>query len=150
MQKLCIAAYDVGRHIEGKKHAIVNRNNMNYASNTSNTLIDGNVECDGYANRRKKATYKRRKRTTYKRKHTKLEGVDVLHWEKREQTSEGGGKRINSMKKKNGGDYKEGNDKIGVGEKYTIIKLFKCNFCIFKSKYKWVVRRHVEKKHSII
>ena len=50
----------------------------------------------------------------------------------------------------NGGDYKEGNDKMGVGEKYTQIKLFKYNFCIFKSKYKWVVRRHVEKKHSII
>ena len=46
-------AYDVRRHIEGK-HARVNRNNNNMNNNTSNTLIDGNVECDGYANRRKK------------------------------------------------------------------------------------------------
>ena len=51
-------AYDVRRHIEGKKHAIVNRNNMNYASNTSNTLIDGNAECGGYANRRKRVHIK--------------------------------------------------------------------------------------------
>ena len=124
-------AYDVRRHIEGK-HAIVNRNNNNMNNNTSNTLIDGNAECDVYANRRKKATYKRRKRTTYKRKPTKYEK----------------GKIIDRGVKENGGDYKEGNDKMVVGEKYSIIKLFKCNFCIFKSKYKWVVRRHLEKKHS--
>jgi hypothetical protein len=116
-------AYDVRRHIEGK-HAIVNRNNMNYASNTSNTLIDGNVECDGYANRRKKGTYKR--------KPTKFEKEKIL----------------DRGVKENGGDYKEGNDKMVIGEKYSIIKIFQCNFCIFKSKHKWVVRRHLEKKHS--
>ena len=85
-------AYDVRRHIEGKKHAIVNRNNMNYASNTSNTLIDGNVECDGYANRRKKGTYKRK----------------PIKFEKE--------KIIDRGVKENGGDYKEGNDKMVIGE----------------------------------
>ena len=48
-------AYDVRRHIEGK-HAIVNRNNN--MNNTSNTLVDGNAECGGYANRRKRVHIK--------------------------------------------------------------------------------------------
>ena len=60
---------------------------------------------------------------------------------------EGREKRLDSMRKENGGEYKEGNGILGGGEKYHIIKLFKCNFCPFKSKYKWVVGRHVEKKH---
>ena len=60
-------AYDVRRHI-AKKHAIVNRNNMNYASNTSNTLIDGNVECDGYANRRRKRVHIKENQLNLKRK----------------------------------------------------------------------------------
>ena len=121
-------AYDVRRHI-GKKHAIVNTNNMNNNNNnnmnnnnnnnTSNTLIDDNDECDGYVNRRKPTKFEK-------------------------------GKIIDRGVEENGGDYKEGNGKMGDGEKYNIIKLFKCNFCTFKSKYKWVVRRHVEKKHSII
>ena len=50
----------------------------------------------------------------------------------------------------NGGDYKEGNDKMGVGEKYTQINYSNTTFAYSKAKYKWVVRRHVEKKHSII
>ncbi len=57
------------------------------------------------------------------------------------------GKIIDMGVEENGG---ERNGKMRDGEMYTIINLFKCNFCTFKSKYKWVVRRHVEKKHSII
>ena len=97
---------------------------MNYVSNTSNTLTDGNVECDGYANRRKKGTYKRK----------------PIKFEKE--------KIIDRGVKENGGDYRKGNDKMLIGEKYSIIKIFQCNFCIFKSKHKWVVRRHLEKKHN--
>ena len=94
-----------------------------------------------------------------KRKQTKLKkgkiidrgvklGGDVLHGKKCKQKSDGGEKRINScMGKENGGDYKEGNGIMGDGGEYNIIKLFKCNFCTFKSKYKWVVGRHAEKKH---
>ena len=50
--------------------------------------------------------------------------------------------------KENGGDYRKGNDTMVIGGKYSIIKIFQCNFCIFKSKHKWVVRRHLEKKHN--
>ena len=49
-------AYDVRRHI-GKKHAIVNTNNMNNNNNTSNTLIGGNDEVGEYVDRRKQTTY---------------------------------------------------------------------------------------------
>ena len=52
--------------------------------------------------------------------------------------------------KENGGDFREADGKTGDGEKYSIIILFQCNFCIFKSKNAWVVRRHVKRKHSII
>ena len=51
------------------------------------------------------------------------------------------------MKKKIGVDHKKGNVIMNEGGEYNIIKLFKCNFCTFKSKYKWVVGRHAEKKH---
>ena len=55
---------------------------------------------------------------------------------------------MNVMDYENGGDCRKGNDKMVIEEKYNIIKIFQCNFCIFKSKHKWVVRRHLEKKHS--
>ena len=85
----------------------------------SNTLIEDNDECDGYANRRQPTKFEK-------------------------------GKIIDRGVKENGSYYKEGNRKMEDGGKYNIIKIFECNFCTFKSKYKWVVRRHVEKKHSII
>ena len=53
-------AYDVRRHI-AKKHARVNTNNMNN-NNTSNTLIDGNVECEEYVNRRKPTKLEKEKK----------------------------------------------------------------------------------------
>ena len=134
-------AYDVGRYV-GKMHALVNTNHNN-TNNTSNTLIGVNDESGVYVDKRKLTKLKKGEIIDGG---VKL-GGDVLHRKKRKQKSEGREKRLDSMRKENRGEYKEGNGILGGGEKYHIIKLFKCNFCPFKSKYKWVVGRHVEKKH---
>ena len=121
-------AYDVRRHV-GKMHALVNTNHNN-TNNTSNTLIGVNDGSGVYLDKRKQTKLKKGGIID---RGVKL-GGDVLHGKKLKRKSVRREKRLNSMGKENGGEYKEGNGILGDEEKYHIIKLFKLQLLSFSKQ----------------